>query len=216
MIKLKDLIKEQEQPAQPAQFYDLGKDFTGYQRAKQAASEEVRSRFEKAMNDKLKGKNVRARASKGQPKQFEKDYDIEGVSKVSIANYYGREEVIVATDKNGKEYFLRPGFKVQITGAGETSPEDQEAPEEEPKTKAPAEPPTPQLGKPSEQPQGTPQGEPPMGEPQQSQQPSKVPPQQPQQPPQQPQGAPKPPVPGQPEQPEQPEEEQPQQQPKRR
>jgi hypothetical protein len=86
------------------------------------ATEEVKNRFEQAINSKLKGKKIRARASRGY-KQFEKDYDIDVVG-VSIDDYYDNY-VVVAKGKNGKDYFLKPGFKVQILGNSEAEQPEQ-------------------------------------------------------------------------------------------
>jgi len=118
-MKLKRIV---EQTTVAAQYYDLGKDFTSFTRAMDMATEEVKNRFEQAIAAKLKGKKIRARASRGY-KQFEKDYEI-NVTNVSLDDYYDNYVVVVRGSDN-KEYFLKPGFKVQILGAA-----DQEQPEE--------------------------------------------------------------------------------------
>jgi len=112
-MKLKRIV---EQAETTAQFYDLGKDFFSFIRAMNSTTEDVKTRFGQAISVKLKGKKIRARASRGY-KQFEKDYEID-VANVSLDDYYDNY-VVVVKGTNGKEYFLKPGFKVQILGAAE-------------------------------------------------------------------------------------------------
>lgn len=121
-MKLKRIV---EQMDTSAQYYDLGKDFSFFTQTIDTATETVKTRFEQAIASKLKGKKIRARASRGY-KQFEKDYEIDVVN-VSLDDYYDNY-VVVVEGSNNKEYFLKPGFKVQILGASE-SPE-QEKPEQ--------------------------------------------------------------------------------------
>lgn len=103
-----------------SQYYDLGKDFYSFNNAIGITTETVKNKFEQSINSKIKGRKIKARASRGY-KQFEKDYEI-NVSNVSIDDYYDNY-VVVAKDNNGKEYFLRPGFKIQILGSIEQSPQ---------------------------------------------------------------------------------------------
>lgn len=118
-MKLKRLV---EQQGASTPYYDLGKDFTSFKHTLDSATEEVKNRFEQAIAAKIKGKKIRARASRGY-KQFEKDYDID-VSSVSLDDYYDNYVVVVRNPK-GKEYFLKPGFKVQVLG--EIEPEKPES-----------------------------------------------------------------------------------------
>ena len=145
MITLKRIVEQQDSAAQ---YYDLGRDYSSFNRTMNTATEEVKNRFEQAINSKLKGKKIRARASRGY-KQFEKDYDIDVVG-ISIDDYYDNY-VVVAKGKNGKDYFLKPGFKVQIVGQIEP-----EQPEATPTPEKPATPgtqsKTPQAAPPQPQP----------------------------------------------------------------
>jgi hypothetical protein len=129
-----------EQVGSSAQYYDLGKDFFSFTHSMDTATEDVKNRFEQAISAKIKGKKIRARASRGY-KQFEKDYEI-NVANVSLDDYYDNY-VVVVKGGNGKEYFLKPGFKVQIIGPMEAEPQKQQEPQ---KTPAPAatQPPQPQ------------------------------------------------------------------------
>lgn len=139
-MKLKRIVEQQEAASQ---YYDLGRDFSSFTRAMDTTTEEVKNRFEQAIASKLKGKKIRARASRGY-KQFEKDYEI-NVASVSLDDYYDNY-VVVVRGTNGKEYFLKPGFKVQILGAAEAEkqePQPQQTQEPEPQ-KQPAQPPQPQ------------------------------------------------------------------------
>ena len=113
MIPLKCIV---EYAILQGQSYDLGKDFVGFQRTVDGTTEQIKQKFEQSINAQLKGKRIRARASRGY-KQFEKDYEFD-VSRVTIDDYYDNY-VVVAHDESGKkkrEYFLKPGSKIQIIG----------------------------------------------------------------------------------------------------
>jgi type IV secretory pathway VirB10-like protein len=138
-MKLRRIL---EQTEAAAQYYDLGKDFFSFTHAMDTASEDVKNRFEQAISQKIKGKKIRARASRGY-KQFEKDYEI-NVTTVSIDDYYDNY-VVVVKGSNGKEYFLKPGFKVQVLGTAEAEKPEAQAPPQppQPKPEAPQPPPQP-------------------------------------------------------------------------
>ena len=117
MIPLKCIL---EYAIGQGQSYDFGKDFSSFQRALDGTTEQVKQKFEAAINSQLRGKRVRARASRGY-KQFEKDYEFD-VSKITIDDYYDNF-VVVAHDESkktksgrAKEYFLKPSTKIQIVG----------------------------------------------------------------------------------------------------
>lgn len=131
-MKLKRIV---EQAQNAAQYYDVGRDFGAFVQSINLSNENVKNQFEKAIAGKLKGKKIRARASRGY-KQFEKDYDI-NVANVSLDDYYDNY-VIVVKGTNDKEYFLKPGFKVQILGVAEVEPSE---PKKSPKQKKSEEPP---------------------------------------------------------------------------
>jgi hypothetical protein len=135
-MKLKRII---EQAESAAQYYDLGKDFSAFTRSMDTTSEQVKAKFEQAIGAKLNGKKIRARASRGY-KQFEKDYEID-VTTISLDDYYDNY-VVVAKGANGKEYFLKPGFKVQILGAAEESKPEQ-PPQPPPQPQQTPQPPQP-------------------------------------------------------------------------
>lgn len=122
MIKLGRIV---ESYGAEGQFYDIGKDFANFRRMIDGADEQIKGQYEKAIASKLVGKRVRARASRGY-KQFVKDYEFD-VTKVTLDDYYDNF-VVVAYDSSTpkpKEYFLKPGFKVQILGpaTGQASPQ---------------------------------------------------------------------------------------------
>jgi hypothetical protein len=117
MIPLKCIL---EYAIVQGQSYDFGKDFSSFQRALDGTTEQVKQKFESTINSQLKGKRVRARASRGY-KQFEKDYEFD-VSRITIDDYYDNF-VVVAHDESkktksgrAKEYFLKPSTKIQIIG----------------------------------------------------------------------------------------------------
>lgn len=121
MIPLKCIV---EYAILQGQSYDIGADFGNFQRAVDGTTEQVKQRFEQSINNKLRGKRIRARASRGY-KQFEKDYEFDA-SRITIDDYYDNF-VVVAHDESGrkpKEYFLKPGAKIQIIGlaSGHPSP----------------------------------------------------------------------------------------------
>lgn len=129
MIKLGRII---EQYGAEGQYYDLGKDFANFRRTIDGADEEIKKRYEKSISAKLVGKRVKARASRGY-KQYVKDYEFD-VTKVTLDDYYDNF-VVVAHDNTtpkAKEYFLKPGFKIQILGSatGQPSPQKGGRPED--------------------------------------------------------------------------------------
>lgn len=128
MIKLSRIV---EQQGMDGQYYDLGKDFANFRRTIDGADEEIKKRFEQSIGEKLIGKRVRARASRGY-KQYVKDYEFD-IVKVTLDDYYDNY-VVVAHDNTTpkpKEYFLKPGFKIQILGVatGQPSPQKGGKPE---------------------------------------------------------------------------------------
>ena len=135
MISLRRIVEQQGSE----QFYDLGRDFANFKRAMDGTSEQIKQKFEQAIGAKLNGKRVRARASRGY-KQYVKDYEFD-VSKVSLDDYYDNY-VAVAYDNSTpkpKEYFLKPGFKIQVLGAatGQPSPQKGDKPGDEQPQSAP-------------------------------------------------------------------------------
>ena len=107
------------------QYYDLGKDFANFKRTIDGSFEQVKAKYEKSIGDKLNGKRVRARASRGY-KQYVKDYEFD-VTKITLDDYYDNY-VVVAHDNTTpkpKEFFLKPGFKITILGpaTGQPSPQ---------------------------------------------------------------------------------------------
>jgi len=114
------------------QYYDLNKDFSNFRRTIDGADDQIRQKYEQAINAKLAGKRVIARASRGY-KQYVKVYEFD-VSKVTLDDYYDNY-VIVALDNTTpkpKEYFLKPGFKIQVLGpaTGQPSPQKGGKPKE--------------------------------------------------------------------------------------
>lgn len=131
MITLKRIV---EQTGYEGQYYDLGRDFSKFRRTIDGADEEVKKRFEQAIGSKLVGKRVRAQASRGY-KQFVKQYEFD-VVKINLDNYYDNY-VVVAQDNTTpkpKEYFLKPGFKIEVLGpaTGQPSPQKGGKPQEIP------------------------------------------------------------------------------------
>lgn len=131
MISLKRIVEQQGADG----FYDLGKDFANFRRAIDGTSDQIKQRFEQAIGASLNGKRIRARASRGY-KQYVKDYEFD-VSRITLDDYYDNY-VVVAHDNTTpkpREYFLKPGFKIQILGPASGQPSQGL---EQPKEKAPS------------------------------------------------------------------------------
>jgi len=127
MIPLKCIV---EYAILQGQSYDLGRDFGNFQQAVDGTTEQVKQKFEAAINAQLKGKRVRARSSRGY-KQYEKDYEFD-VSDMSIDDYYDNF-VVVAHDRSQRkprEYFLKPRAKIQIVGLASGIPSPKTTPRE--------------------------------------------------------------------------------------
>ena len=121
MISLKRIVEQQGSE----QLYDLGKDFSNFNRTIDGTSEQIKGKFEQIIGAKLNGKRVKAKASRGY-KQFVKTYEFD-VAKIALDDYYDNY-VIVAYDNSTpkpKEYFLKPGFQIEVLGpaTGQPSPQ---------------------------------------------------------------------------------------------
>lgn len=118
-ILLKRIV---EQQGADGQFYDLGRDFANFRRTIDGSFDQIKQRFEQVIGTKLNGKRIRARASRGY-KQYVKDYEFD-VAKITLDDYYDNY-VVVAHDNatpKPKEYFLKPGFKIQVLGPASGQP----------------------------------------------------------------------------------------------
>lgn len=130
MISLSKIV---EQIGAGGQVYDLSKDFSSFRRTIDAADQEIMNRFEQSIKNKLIGKRIIAKASRGY-KQYVKSYEFD-VSNVSIENYYDNYVVIAYdnTTPKPKEYFLKPTFRVTILGPATGHPSPQKGGPEKPK-----------------------------------------------------------------------------------
>jgi hypothetical protein len=136
MIKLKSLLNEADAQAAPVQSstapsqvgsapsvlpasqgssgeYTPSFDFTDFEKTIAQSTETAKNNFQAKLMEKVGGKKVTIRASKGygQPK---KDYTI-NVTGVSIDFYYERY-VVILKDEKDKEYFLETGMTIKILG----------------------------------------------------------------------------------------------------
>lgn len=136
MISLKRIV---EQQGADGQFYDLGRDFSNFTRTIDGSFDQIKQKFEQVIGSKLNGKRIRARASRGY-KQYVKDYEFD-VARITLDDYYDNY-VVVAHDNSTpkpKEYFLKPGFKIQILRpANGQSSQGLKEPEKKPQQSAPA------------------------------------------------------------------------------
>jgi len=138
-ILLKTILEDYGGYGVQGQLYDLGKDFSNFHRYIDGADSQIVQKFEQNIGSNLVGKRVRARASRGY-KQYVKVYEFD-VTKVTLGDYYDNYVVIAydSTTPKPKEYFLKPGFKVQIIGpaTGQPSPQKGGKPEGKEPTPAP-------------------------------------------------------------------------------
>ena len=129
------------QPAQPAQpkqpaaapsvdlkTYDVLPDFTAFDTKLKSSTEALKNNLQKSIQDKILGKKIVVRASKGY-KQPETDYTI-NVTGVAIDYYYDRYVIIIIGREENKQkvakFFVKPGFKLKILGnADNLKPKDQ-------------------------------------------------------------------------------------------
>jgi len=123
--------KQSTQPATPQvniTSYDIQPDFTAFDQKLKNSTESLKINLQKTIQDKILGKKIVVRASKGF-KQPEADYTI-NVTGVSIDYYYDRYVVIIIGREENKQkvakFFVKPGFKVKIMGnADKLKPKDQ-------------------------------------------------------------------------------------------
>ena len=119
------------QPAQPAppkqptaapavdlKTYDVLPDFTAFDTKLKSSTEALKNNLQKSIQDKILGKKIVVRASKGY-KQPETDYTI-NVTGVAIDYYYDRYVIIIIGREENKQkvakFFVKPGFKLKILG----------------------------------------------------------------------------------------------------
>jgi hypothetical protein len=127
------------QPAQPAQpkqpaaapsvdlkTYDVLPDFTAFDTKLKSSTEALKNNLQKSIQDKILGKKIVVRASKGY-KQPETDYTI-NVTGVAIDYYYDRYVIIINGREENKQkvakFFIKPGFSIKILGSAELKPKD--------------------------------------------------------------------------------------------
>lgn len=124
-------------------YYDVGTEKNQFESSVATATEQAKKKFEDSMKQKVLGQKVKIRASRGQPGQPEKDYVLEKVSSASI-DWYWKQYVVVFKDEKNKEYFLKPGFKVEVlSAAGQPGQKQTQQTPQEPTKQAtpPAQPP---------------------------------------------------------------------------
>lgn len=107
--------------------YDVQPDFTAFDQKLKNSTESLKVNLQKTIQDKILGKKIVVRASKGF-KQPEADYTI-NVTGVSIDYYYDRYVIIILGREENKQkmakFFVKPGFKIKILGnADKLKPKD--------------------------------------------------------------------------------------------
>jgi hypothetical protein len=108
--------------------YDVQPDFTTFDQKLKNSTENLKVNLQKNIQDKILGKKIVVRASKGY-KQPEADYTI-NVTGVNIDYYYDRYVIIIVGREENKQkvakFFIKPGFKIKILGnADNLKPKDQ-------------------------------------------------------------------------------------------
>ena len=109
-------------PSTGGTFYDVSKDFQGFENTVDKQTEAAKKTLETTLAKNLQGKQVSVRASKGAVGQVEKDYSIT-VTGISVS-YLKDEYFVVLKDKDNKDYYVNPHFKIKVVGAGATAPEE--------------------------------------------------------------------------------------------
>lgn len=98
--------------------YDINSTFTNFDKELKSATEDIKIKYQKAIQDRILGKKIILRASKGY-KQPESDYTVNVIG-VQIDYYYDRYVVIVVgrEEKEQKvhKFFVKTGFKIRILG----------------------------------------------------------------------------------------------------
>jgi len=101
--------------------YDVLPDFTAFDTKLKNSTEVLKDNLQKTIQDKILGKKIVVRASKGY-KQPETDYTI-NVTGVAIDYYYDRYVIIIIGREENKQkvakFFIKPGFKIKILGAAD-------------------------------------------------------------------------------------------------
>ncbi len=96
-------------------------DFTAFDTKLKNGTEVLKNNLQKTIQDKILGKKVVVRASKGY-KQPETDYTI-NVTGVAIDYYYDRYVIIIIGREENKQkvskFFIKTGFKVKVFGAAD-------------------------------------------------------------------------------------------------
>ncbi len=104
---------------QQGQEYNVGLDFTNFERALASFTENSKNLFQNKLMSIVGNKKVLLRGSKGYGQPI-KDYTI-NVKSVSIDFYYERY-VVVFKDEDDKEYFLEPNHRIKILGSAQFTP----------------------------------------------------------------------------------------------
>ena len=115
-------------PTVDVKSYDVLPDFTSFDTKLKNSTEVLKNNLQKTIQDKILGKKIVVRASKGY-KQPETDYTI-NVTGVAIDYYYDRYVIIIIGREENKQkvakFFIKPGFKIKVLGnADNLKPRDQ-------------------------------------------------------------------------------------------
>jgi hypothetical protein len=118
--------KPQAQPSVDVKNYDVLPDFTAFDTKLKSSTETLKNNLQKTIQDKILGKKIVVRASKGY-KQPETDYTI-NVTGVAIDYYYDRYVIIIIGREENKQkvakFFIKPGFSIKILGSADLKPKD--------------------------------------------------------------------------------------------
>lgn len=114
-------------PTVDVKSYDVLPDFTSFDTKLKNSTEVLKNNLQKTIQDKILGKKIVVRASKGY-KQPETDYTI-NVTGVAIDYYYDRYVIIIIGREENKQkvakFFIKPGFKIKVLGnADNLKPKD--------------------------------------------------------------------------------------------
>lgn len=97
---------------------DIQQDFSNFDSKLKNSTELIKNNLQNTLNNKLLGKKVIVRSSKGY-KQPESDYKV-NVSNVEIDYYYDKYIIIIVGKEENKQkmqrFFVNPGFKIKVVG----------------------------------------------------------------------------------------------------
>jgi len=114
------------QPSEATKYYDVLSDFQTFETTVDKQVEAAKKNLVAMLSKNLLNKTATVRASKGAVGQIQKDYTVT-VTGLDVS-YMNDEYYVVVKDKDKKDYFVNPAFKIKV-GATSTEVDSQDSPE---------------------------------------------------------------------------------------